>query len=332
MIPAADATGTRDSSNDEAALVGLPPKFTSEHNMYARIVTALNARICSEYAFVATSYQSDVVNSGGMYSTRPALELTKGDPALSIAPDWSEIEVAIKCKPDTADLFSYDALSDDVLNNELRNQIPESQLIYNCQHRIFQLMVMFMGDVARLISIDHSCVLVSERILYRSNPAPILELFWRVDRLRDTPVRRGHDPTAERIAYASSLAQKLRCAAAWQYGVGYDYPRELFEKLLSLSWPWWRLTIPCTLPDGSETKRKFLVDQPHTIDPGAPGRGTSGYIAMEDKEDEDGGSDPQFVYLKDSWRILHPDIDEEGKTLSVTAPPLHEPQVSSRRL
>lgn len=84
--------------------------------------------------------------------------------------------------------------------------------------------------------------------------------------------------------------------------------------------------------EGTKKERKFLVGQSHFRAPGVSGRGTRGYIALDvDSLSFDAGGlslaangvaldadklgTPRFVYLKDTWRVVHEDIDKEGTIL-----------------
>ncbi|KAK7688393.1 hypothetical protein QCA50_008766 [Cerrena zonata] len=61
------------------------------------------------------------------------------------------------------------------------------------QHRQFLFSVLIMGDYARLLRFDPSCIAVSQVIPYRIDPRPLIDFILRYSTM--SPVERGYDPT-----------------------------------------------------------------------------------------------------------------------------------------
>ncbi|KAI0668649.1 hypothetical protein C8Q78DRAFT_1155413 [Trametes maxima] len=84
-----------------------------------------------------------------------------------------------------------------------------------------------------------------------------------------------------------------------------DYVLELFRDSLDTNWSWWKLRV-----DGEDGVRHFVVGKPNFIAPGVAGRGTRGFVALDEAN-----LDGPFYYLKDAWRVSSRHIDKEGTTL-----------------
>ncbi|GBE82916.1 hypothetical protein SCP_0413030 [Sparassis crispa] len=133
--------------------------------------------------------------------------------------------------------------------------------------------------------------------------------------------QRGHDPTAHRVAHNSADYELMKRVAFRDVPPSREYIREAFRASFEQSeWPLWKLRIvPEPHQASSDTRSKtkggpeasarfFLVGKPHFNAEGVVGRCTRGYIAV-DCQDE------SFVFLKDVWRVDHPDMPKEGYIL-----------------
>ncbi|EJF57404.1 hypothetical protein DICSQDRAFT_174046, partial [Dichomitus squalens LYAD-421 SS1] len=60
---------------------------------------------------------------------------------------------------------------------------------------------------------------------------------------------------------------------------------------------------------------KFAVGAPYFQAPGVAGRFTRGYIALPVNDKGKIDDEATFVFLKDAWRVDHPEIEQEGETL-----------------
>lgn len=76
--------------------------------------------------------------------------------------------------------------------------------VMQSQHRLSIVSLSFHEDIARVYRFDPSCIVVSEPIFYRTDPTPILEIFWRLSAM--SSAQRGYDPT---VTPASSEERKI---------------------------------------------------------------------------------------------------------------------------
>lgn len=276
---------------------------------------------------------------GGLYPTQGASEPTKGGGtgACSCAVDWTTIEMYIECR---SDLVSGDPFYESQPNNaqdaqerqEVLSQILIcAQLVYDNQQRTHQFMLIFLGTSARIVYVDRSGIFATKKFDYKNDATHVVEFVWRLARL--DPSQRGHDTTAERVPHSSTVGKAMKAIAEKVPDDSEDYAYVQFKKLLNSSSTWWRLTVKDELAaEGAKKERKFLVGKPHFSAPGVSGRGTRGYIALDvDSLSFDAGGlslavngvalnadklgTPRFVYLKDTWRVVHEDIDKEGTIL-----------------
>ncbi|KAI0669646.1 hypothetical protein C8Q78DRAFT_976958, partial [Trametes maxima] len=105
----------------------------------------------------------------------------------------------------------------------------------------------------------------------------------------------------------------MLAAAAAQLQGAADHARKAFaETLTDTTWPFWKLSIASF--NEEKPAREFLVGKPVFSGTALQDRrGGRGYVALE--IDESGGA--KFVFLKDSWRWLRPEMEAEGTSLEL---------------
>ncbi|KAH9855997.1 hypothetical protein C2E23DRAFT_751060 [Lenzites betulinus] len=365
-------------SKPKKAPAGPKPLFNSteayklERDMYAQLTSALNkAALCKGFTFMATAYKSDPTDPGkleadiGLYPDDTVKRLR--DPKqrggyIKGRTDWSTIEIIIECKKAATETDPFDETYDNdeasaVKRREALGQILSyAELVLNRQQRTHQYMILFIGVNARIVRIDRSGLVVTNRFSYVNNTT-LVEFLRAYGEMR--PSERGHDPTAVRLkpeseevkrmkaaakemVEAATRAAKRKTAAADANGVPEDYVPEYvpqqFMDTLDEAHPWWKLTVHDESSAGTTKPRErhFLVAKPCFNAAGVVGRTTRGYIALEwedDKGAEEEGSSTEktgttprtntLVFLKDAWRVDSVAIDKEGATLQV----LHEEKV-----
>lgn len=223
--------------------------------------------------------------------------------------DWSRIAIPIEVKStpskDPFDDNKPDGQPGAAEKKESLGQILSyAQFMLDHQHLTFLFMIVIIQEDARLLRIDRSGIFVTKKFNYKTSGDSLMEFLWRFARL--SPELQGKDPTAERVDHASEYADTMR-AKLETPTVPDDYVRILFETSLDKEWAWWLLKLK---DERTQKDRRFLVGKPHFRCEGVSGRGTRGYVAM----DADDTTAP-FVYLKDSWRVVHDEIQKEGAVL-----------------
>ncbi|KAI0804830.1 hypothetical protein BC629DRAFT_1591057 [Irpex lacteus] len=210
---------------------------------------------------------------------------------------------------------------------------------------VFQLLV--TGNHARIVYIDHSGAIVSDRIDYEKEPGVLGEFFWRMNHMSDEA--RGLDSTA---AKAGSGDEELFNSVISKFVANMKDPshpqRHLpnAETTLDADYPVYRMTVQET-PTNSEANVKqsldaadtsqqsravatnFLVQRPISKAKSPFGRGTRGYIAVVAEtvarkqsgkdvvHDEDGGSMSVPLFLKDTWRINYATLMAESEVYRI---------------
>ncbi|KAI0359590.1 hypothetical protein OH77DRAFT_1395667, partial [Trametes cingulata] len=280
-------------------------------------MTALNhSWLLGDYVVRATpskpdpNVRSNEKVDGGLYNTKDA-------PMHHEHTKWADIELAIECKTQAGrdDPFEDDEEKDGAPEptgyhrRKVLGQIMSyASLVFQNQHRTHAWTLLIIGDAARLVRWDRSGVIASHKIEYVKQPITLTRFLWRLVRLSD--LQRGHDPTAVRIR-PDSVDYRLMVERAnkpvFQDGtpIG-EHALLLFLNSLKNEQPWWRLRV-----DDARGQRHFLVGAPHFITSALAGRGTRGYVALDESS-----PDASLVYLKDAWRVAHDRIPQEGKTLS----------------
>ncbi|KAH9848325.1 hypothetical protein C2E23DRAFT_438684 [Lenzites betulinus] len=304
-----------------STILGSVPKATNELDIHEPLMTALNGedsegtQLCPEFTFVATPSRGDknatsnqAVDCGMYPSTHaPDVEYGKDGKKLSPAVDWSSIAVPIEVKStktkDPFDDSNPDAKTSTAEGKEALGQIlAYVQSTLDHQHLNFLFMVLIIEEDARLLRVDRSGLFVTKKFNYKTEGKFLMDFFWRFARL--SPEERGVDTTAERVSYdmpcAKIMRQKIRHAPK-------DYTRDLFLQSLDPAWPLWILALT---DERTGERRRFFVGKPHFRSEGVAGRGTRGYVALDADN-----MDKPFVYLKDSWRVVHEEIKKEGAVL-----------------
>ncbi|KAL1947219.1 hypothetical protein VTO73DRAFT_14180 [Trametes versicolor] len=194
------------------------------------------------------------------------------------------------------------------------------------QQRIALYTLLVNGPNIRLARWDRSGAIYTEIIDYVENPAALRDVLWAFSRLS----REGHglDPTAtplsredEEYQLMDEFARPRETDLAEEEGTEvqipkankkaprvFAYVRRMFAESLRDGGPRYELLVP---KKNSRDAHAFLVGTPTYIAPGAIGRATRGYIAL----DLEGG---RFVFLKDTWLPQCEDtLDQmlEGKAL-----------------
>ena len=190
-----------------------------------------------------------------------------------------------------------------------RQIISYAALVFKYQHRAFFFTLLVLGSEARIIRWDRAGAIVTDRFDYVESPEVLQDFFWRFSQLSDE--ERGIDMTVQPatdderaiMEEAASDDNKLRCR---------DYARVDFGKSLQKSRQWWKICVLST----SEAQRYFLVGTPRFYDGGMVGRGTRGYVALDVTLGQEKNNPAKFVWLKDAWRVDHPDIHQEGEILN----------------
>ncbi|KAI0645255.1 hypothetical protein C8Q79DRAFT_761141 [Trametes meyenii] len=319
--------GARPAASIAKAEPPLPPSpfkgmraATTEKDMYTKITEALNATDpCPGFRFVPTPHKGDhsadtkQAVDCGMYPTEAAKKLKIEESDTFGWTAWSWVEIAIECK--------MNAVNDDPFDEDLEGHEPNAETrrhvlgqilsyaeyVFNHQQRMFQYMLLFLGDCARIVRIDRAGIFATKKFSYKKlYGGRIAQFLQRYAAL--FPTGRGHDPTAVRLDWKSDDA-KMMLARVRDVDDD-DYAAALFKKQLREDWPWWKLEVADELT--GQTQR-YLVGKPHFQAPGVAGRATRGYVALEADPEE--GQEARFVYLKDSWRAVSDDIDKEGAVL-----------------
>ncbi|KAI0694754.1 hypothetical protein C8Q76DRAFT_660513, partial [Earliella scabrosa] len=196
----------------------------------------------------------------------------------------------------------------DKRKDNLGQVMSYSTLVFDRQHRTHHFTVVVIGSCARLIYWDRSVAVFTEKFDYKAEPHKLGRFLWCFSRM--TPAQRGHDTTVTRVLRDSDEYKLMRRRADVPRKVNDcivdEHAREGFEKSLDENWHWYKTTVHDEAGD-----KEFLIAKPNFIAAGLAGRGTRGYIAI-DMADKEG----PFVYLKDSWRVVHDRIQKEGDILS----------------
>ncbi|KAI0645248.1 hypothetical protein C8Q79DRAFT_1011331 [Trametes meyenii] len=303
------------------------PRATVEKDMYQNITDALSgAGLTTEFQFVSNPYKGDSSGRSGQAvdcGMCPKQGASRLDPANDEGHtgrvNWSWIDIVIECKMNSTDDDPFDEAHEThepvaAGRREVLGQVLDyARLIFQYQQRTFQFMVLFLGDMARILRIDHAGIFATAKFKYRDEAAglKLAHFFWNHALL--SSAERGHDTTATRLDPNGPDAERMREQVK---NVGPDdYVRAMLVGTLDEGWPWWKMEVPDEERGGSRT---FLVGKPHFMAPGVAGRATRGYIAL-DANNPDGPP----VFLKDAWRVVSDDIEQEGSVLKT----LHENQV-----
>ena len=178
------------------------------------------------------------------------------------------------------------------------------------QHRTCSFQVVIFGRWARFLRWDRSGAISTERFDYVVRPDILSEFLWRFDRMTDE--QRGLDPTVK-LANASEerlfIHAMRECVYAAIRGHKNGVPQRPVQGTEALLddahlWPVWKVHVV------DATTRKstdLLVGRPLSSELRVFGRCTRAYIAYDLKSE-------RLVFLKDTWRIDHPNLLVESTT------------------
>ncbi|EJF57410.1 hypothetical protein DICSQDRAFT_69542, partial [Dichomitus squalens LYAD-421 SS1] len=287
-----------------------------------------NARICPRFKFVAHPHKPDKTEHTkqsvdmGMYPADNVPEAENN--AIYPGVDWSYLELPMECKTSSTEQDPFDEERGGEPVGEKRKDVlgqilSYAELVFQRQQRMFFFMVIFLGDYARIARFDHSGVFATHKFEYKIKNSPLVNFLYGYSRL--PAVERGHDPTATRILSTDPLYVEMKeRATKGNSDDPHDYVRELFRHTLKLRRPWWKLEVHEQRKDdaGRDLEpviHKFAVGAPYFQAPGVAGRFTRGYIALPVNDKGKIDDEATFVFLKDAWRVDHPEIEQEGETL-----------------
>ncbi|KAI0087841.1 hypothetical protein BDY19DRAFT_1091345 [Irpex rosettiformis] len=203
--------------------------------------------------------------------------------------------------------------------------------MFNFQQRIHLFQLLVTGRHARILYVDHSGVIVSERIDYEKNPAVLGEFFWRYNHMTDKA--RGSDSTA---AAAEKNERKLFSEVIQKFLRNMKNPNHKqrvipdAELTLDPAFPVYKITVrevrseevqdldvgaAQKLGEEKTVTMDLLVQRPifHAISPIS--RATRGYVAVETTGEKNVKSDQKKdpLFLKDTWRIDHKLLKAENE-------------------
>ncbi|KAI0645294.1 hypothetical protein C8Q79DRAFT_1120001 [Trametes meyenii] len=306
---------------DSSKIFAIVPAQAQGTKLYEFLGDVINnTPVCPGFTFVSTrserktSYSSThAIVDYGVYRTDRVPQSVLDEEGQPNPPftNWSTIELGIVCKTHSSfrDPFEKDpspSNPETMLRKKIFGQVLSeyAQFVFTHQHRTCYFMVLFLDDQCRIFRLDRSGIFATVRFNYKSNGKPLVEFLWRFAHL--SPAERGVDITAEEVALDSELAKLMSDRASLESGLD-DHARGRFAASLEPPWPWYLLHLT---DERTGQKRRFLVGQPQFTAFELMGRGTRSYVAL----DADNTSGP-FVHLKDTWRIVHDDIDKEGAVL-----------------
>ena len=171
--------------------------------------------------------------------------------------------------------------------------------VFNCQHRLFVFMILFVEDKARLLHFDRTGASMTPEFDYTHRPEVIGKFLYRLSNSRNRAAM-GHDPTATRANEADAeLFRNLhtRYHAASAVGRG-------LRDAATEGWPVYKLCIEgrfslngstAVLPNDPVSRREFIVGKPLSAGRCLCGRGTKTFVAYDIATKE-------IVVIKDSWR------------------------------
>ncbi|KAI1783668.1 hypothetical protein LXA43DRAFT_1102241 [Ganoderma leucocontextum] len=174
------------------------------------------------------------------------------------------------------------------------------------QHRTHVLALYVFRDEARLCYFDRSGGVVSKPFHYgTSDDTTLQRFFYRLAGM--THQQLGFDPTA--TLASQEVVDDLR---NWVATIPTEYLREQAYQALcwdpktrrssSVEWP----THEIAFKD-----KTLYIGKPAFSNLSLFGRSTRGYVAIEKETEEDGSTAYALRYLKDAWRLMHPNIHPE---------------------
>ena len=170
--------------------------------------------------------------------------------------------------------------------------------LHRSQFRIFSFSVAVFEETARLFRWDRSGIIYTESFPWADGR--LFEFLWRFNHL--SAVDRGYDTT---VSLADDNEAELALARLRTYSKFDKLQKEHLHRILV-----WDDLFP---DDGP---RRYITPSAKWATESLIGRATFGYIAFDVERGD-------LVYLKDFWRVDHPEIQKEGDVYR----DLHEAEV-----
>jgi len=225
--------------------------------------------------------------------------------------NWGLVELWIENKPKSEDPFMKIGKlrkdSEDVSSHvgwtncaykTCGQLISYASGIHRSQFRVFSFSIALFGEIGRLLRWDRSGVIYTAPFPWADGI--LFEFLWRFNHL--SAVDRGHDIT---VSYAGDDEAEVALPKLRTYPKFENLKGEHLHQILA-----WN---DCAPPEGP---RRYITPSCRWATDALIGRATFGYIAY----DVENGN---LVYLKDFWRVDHPEIQKEGDVYRE----LHEAQV-----
>ena len=169
---------------------------------------------------------------------------------------------------------------------------------HRSQFRVFSFSVVVIEDTFRLLRWDRSGIIYTAPS--KLADGDFFEFLWRFNHL--SPVDRGHDTT---VCPADDNEAELALPKLRTYPKFENVRKEHLHRILV-----WDDRSPDDAP------RRYITPSAKWATQALIGRATFGYIAFDIERGE-------LVYLKDFWRVDHPEIQREGDVYRE----LHEAEV-----
>jgi Fungal protein kinase len=165
--------------------------------------------------------------------------------------------------------------------------IAYATALHRSQFRIFSFSIALFGDTGRLLRWDRSGAIYTAPFKWADGD--LFEFLWRFSHL--SPVDRGHDTT---ITPAEDNEAVMALPKLRTYPKFENVQRDNLHRILV-----WDDRAP------NEEPRRYITPSAKWATEALIGRATFGYIAYEVESGN-------LVYLKDFWRVDHPEIQKEG--------------------
>ncbi|KAI0247322.1 hypothetical protein BJV78DRAFT_1246563, partial [Lactifluus subvellereus] len=255
------------------------------------------SRLCPDLHFLNTTSRPDKT-----YGLKPDISVFSHTPTMDLATelptvlDWGIVELWVENKPKGNDPFirieELQTSPDDVschvgwtvgAYKTCGQLIAYATALHRSQFRVFSFSIALFGDTGRLLRWDRSGVIYTEP--FRLADGDLLEFLWRFNHL--SAVDRGHDTTVSSTYPKFENLQKghLHKILVWDDRAPDENPK-------------------CYITPSAKWATGALI--------GATFR----YIAYDVES-------RNLVYLKDYWRVDHPDVQKEGDVYRE----LHEAEV-----
>jgi hypothetical protein len=165
--------------------------------------------------------------------------------------------------------------------------IAYATAVHRSQFRVFSFSIAIFGETVRLLRWDRSGVVYTESFKWADGD--LFEFLWRFNYL--SSVDRGHDAT---VSSAGDDEAEVALPKLREYRKFENLKKEHLHRIL--------VWDDCSPHEGP---RRYITPSAKWATDALIGRATFGYIAY----DVESGS---LVYLKDFWRVDHPEIQKEG--------------------